>query len=77
MNHNSIMHRPSFSSFTAVSRVQSMYIKQVLVDLKITMSHPCKEKKKTQQAIVSTSPTHMRENVLKKKKRKSRSDLTG
>lgn len=38
VNHNSIMHRPGFSSFTAVSRVQGMYIKQVLVDFKITMS---------------------------------------
>lgn len=39
VSHNSIMHRPGFSSFTAASRVQSMYIKQVLVDFKITMSH--------------------------------------
>lgn len=44
VNHNLIMHRPGFTYFTAVSRVQSMYIKQVLVDFKITMSHPCNDR---------------------------------
>lgn len=44
VNHNLIMHIPGFSSFTAVSRVQSMYIKQVLVDFKITMSHRCNDR---------------------------------
>lgn len=44
VNHNLIMHNPGFSSFTAVSRVQSMYIKQVLVDFKITMSHRCNDR---------------------------------
>lgn len=43
VNHNSIMHRPAFSSFTAASRVQSMEIKQVLVDFKITMSPSCND----------------------------------
>lgn len=39
VNHNAMIQGPSFSSCVLVSTVQSMCIKQVLVDSEIMMTH--------------------------------------
>lgn len=59
LHHNLVIHSLGFSSCCVDGKVQSMYIKQVLVDFRMMMTHT-RLNDRGNKAFVSTSLIHIK-----------------